>query len=167
VRLPIGNRSTLQLRSHRVIVIRDEGRKHTVGVTRREDKKDLTGGCINASHRRDDLGATSNASGGDDGGDDAAEVGAEDSRPPPELSQSFHPSCPRCLHRRASPRSGPKSGQDLLSPPPRRTEFRSAIAGDQSLSSVDFSSCRSGASSALATRRLPHELGSQASVFLL
>ena len=147
MRLPIGNRSTLQLRSHRVIVVHDEGRKHTVGVTRREDKKDLTGGCINASHRRDDLGATSNASGGDDGGDDAAEVGAEDSRPPPELSQSFHPSCPRCLHRRASPRSGPKSGQDLLSPPPRRTEFRSAIAGDQSLSWVDFSSCRNETSS--------------------
>jgi hypothetical protein len=93
---------------------------------------------INANHRRDDLGATSNASGGDDGGDDDVEAGAEDSRPPPELSQSFHPSCPRRVHRRASPQSGPKSGQDLPPPPPRRTEFRPAIVGDQSLSSVAF-----------------------------
>ena len=111
-RLPRNNRSARQLRSHRVIVTHDVGRRPAAGVARRGYRRSDPASRVNASHRRVDLDATSSASGGDDGGDDDAEVGAEDLRLRLELSQSFHPSCPRRSHRGASPQSGPRSGPD-------------------------------------------------------
>jgi hypothetical protein len=113
--------------------------------------------------RRADLYATSNAS-----GDRDAEAGAEDSRLRLALSRSYHPSRPRCAHRRASPQSGPRSAPDPLTRRLRHRippiNLRRSIPFMDDLLSFHIFTASSPATQA---GRLLDELGPQSTVFLI